>query len=41
MQNLPQVDSEFADKIQSAGENGEVLRYVGTIGDGKCAVKSI
>lgn len=39
MRNLPQVDAEFTDKIQTAKQNGEVLRYVGTIADGKCEVK--
>lgn len=39
MQRLPDLDEHFAKLISDAGEKGQVLRYVGTINEGKCAVK--
>ena len=39
MTKLPQLDEAFGQKLKQASENGQVLRYVGTIEGGKCAVK--
>jgi aspartokinase/homoserine dehydrogenase 1 len=38
MAKLPELDAQFADKIQSAASEGKVLRYVGSIENGKCKV---
>lgn len=38
MTNLPQLDSYYTDKVKSAGQEGKVLRYVGSISKGKCVV---
>lgn len=38
MAKLPQLDSDFADKVASAQAEGKVLRYVGAIEDGHCRV---
>ncbi|QLB20238.1 bifunctional aspartate kinase/homoserine dehydrogenase I [Vespertiliibacter pulmonis] len=35
---LPELDSEFAKKVQEATACNQVLRYVGTIENGKCTV---
>lgn len=39
MQRLPQLDAEFAQRVQAAAKEGKVLRYVGAIEDGQCSVK--
>ncbi|AKJ41324.1 bifunctional aspartate kinase/homoserine dehydrogenase I [Pragia fontium] len=39
MQRLPQLDSEFAQRVELAAKQGNVLRYVGLIEDGQCRVK--
>ncbi|SFC04330.1 Aspartokinase I/homoserine dehydrogenase I [Pragia fontium] len=39
MQRLPQLDSEFAHRVELAAKQGNVLRYVGLIEDGQCRVK--
>ncbi|NDL61350.1 bifunctional aspartate kinase/homoserine dehydrogenase I [Acerihabitans arboris] len=36
---LPGLDDAFASKVALARERGQVLRYVASIGDGKCQVK--
>ena len=36
---LPELDSHFATLIDKAASEGKVLRYVGTIKEGQCAVK--
>ncbi|MBE2897731.1 bifunctional aspartate kinase/homoserine dehydrogenase I [Pasteurellaceae bacterium 20609_3] len=41
MQKLPQLDDEFAQKVRRAQENGQVLRYVGRLEDGKCKVSIV
>ncbi|MBC3767803.1 bifunctional aspartate kinase/homoserine dehydrogenase I [Neptunicella marina] len=38
MQKLPQLDKAFQDKVANAAKDGQVLRYVGQIADGKCRV---
>jgi aspartokinase/homoserine dehydrogenase 1 len=38
MAKLPELDAPFADKIKSAASEGKVLRYVGSIENGKCKV---
>lgn len=38
MQNLPNVDSYYQQKIEEAKAANKVLRYVGSIADGKCRV---
>ncbi|MEI5640829.1 MULTISPECIES: bifunctional aspartate kinase/homoserine dehydrogenase I [unclassified Pseudoalteromonas] len=38
MQQLPQLDAAFAERIAAASREGKVLRYVGTIEQGKCRV---
>ncbi|GHF84054.1 bifunctional aspartate kinase/homoserine dehydrogenase I [Thalassotalea marina] len=38
MNNLPNLDDAFATKIAAAQKEGKVLRYIGTIIDGKCQV---
>ncbi|OHU85698.1 MULTISPECIES: bifunctional aspartate kinase/homoserine dehydrogenase I [Pseudoalteromonas] len=38
MARLPELDASFADKIQSAANEGKVLRYVGSIENGRCRV---
>lgn len=38
MANLPSLDAEYADKINAAKAEGKVLRYVGSINNGKCVV---
>ena len=39
MQNLKQVDDEFAQRVKQAAEESKVLRYIGIIDEGRCAVK--
>lgn len=39
MQRLPQLDAEFAQRVAQASAEGEVLRYIGVIEDGKCQVR--
>lgn len=39
MARLPEADAYFANLIEEAASEGKVLRYVGEIKDGKCAVK--
>lgn len=36
--NLSQLDADFGQRIQDAKQAGKVLRYVGSIRDGKCRV---
>ena len=38
MENLKQLDLPFAERISQAGNEGKVLRYIGTIVDDKCQV---
>ncbi len=38
MAKLPELDSDFADKVSSAKAEGKVLRYVGSIDKGRCKV---
>lgn len=38
MANLPKLDQHIGELAQSAKEKGEVLRYVGSISEGKCKV---
>jgi len=38
MANLTTLDQPFADRIATAKSEGKVLRYIGTIVDGKCQV---
>lgn len=38
MAKVPELDSYYADKINSAKQEGKVLRYVGSINNGKCVV---
>ncbi len=38
MENLPQLDQAFAQRISAAKAEGKVLRYIGNIVDGKCQV---
>ncbi len=38
MQALPSLDAEYIEKAQQAKEQGKVLRYVGSINQGKCKV---
>lgn len=38
MQQLPQLDLWFADKVAAARAEGKVLRYIGEIVDGQCKV---
>ncbi len=38
MQRLPELDSEFAQKVEQAASDGKVLRYVGSINNGECQV---
>jgi aspartokinase/homoserine dehydrogenase 1 len=38
MANLPSLDAEYAEKINAAKAEGKVLRYVGSINNGKCVV---
>ena len=35
---LPQLDADFRDRVQTAAEEGKVLRYAATIEDGRCRV---
>ena len=35
---LPELDTEFAKKVENATARGNVLRYVGKIENGKCKV---
>ena len=39
MNKLPELDGHFQQLIKNAASNGQVLRYVGSIEDGQCAVK--
>lgn len=38
MNNLKSLDGVFAERIEDAKVQGKVLRYIGTINDGKCRV---
>ena len=38
MRQLPELDSDFAEKVASAKAQGKVLRYIGSIEAGKCKV---
>jgi len=38
MSNLTQLDSDFAERVAKAKAQGQVLRYIGNIVDGKCQV---
>ena len=38
MENLPQLDEAFAQRISAAKAEGKVLRYIGNIVNGKCQV---
>ena len=38
MHRLSQLDSAFSEQVQVASQQGKVLRYVGTIAEGKCRV---
>lgn len=38
MQNLPELDSLFAQRIADARQENKVLRYVGSIAEGQCKV---
>jgi len=38
MEKLPELNAQFADRVQSAAAEGKVLRYVGTIENGRCRV---
>jgi aspartokinase/homoserine dehydrogenase 1 len=38
MNNLPSLDVEFAERVAKAKAEGKVLRYIGTIKEGKCQV---
>ncbi|MFY8273511.1 bifunctional aspartate kinase/homoserine dehydrogenase I [Pseudoalteromonas sp. SSDWG2] len=38
MAKLPELDADFADKVNSAKAQGKVLRYVGSIDNGRCRV---
>lgn len=38
MAKLPEVDAEVAQRVASAKQEGKVLRYVGSINQGKCVV---
>ncbi|WNC73177.1 bifunctional aspartate kinase/homoserine dehydrogenase I [Thalassotalea psychrophila] len=38
MARLPELNSEFADKVSQAASDGKVLRYVGSINNGECQV---
>lgn len=39
MQNIKQLDVEFAQRVKLAAEEGKVLRYIGIIDEGRCKVK--
>ncbi|MBE2894868.1 bifunctional aspartate kinase/homoserine dehydrogenase I [Spirabiliibacterium falconis] len=41
LQKLPQLDDAFAQKVRSAQEKGQVLRYVGRLENGKCKVSIV
>lgn len=38
LENLKSIDAEFQQRISVANEEGKILRYVGTIDQGKCKV---
>ena len=38
MAGLESLDQEFADRVQGASSKGAVLRYVATVGEGRCRV---
>ena len=38
MENLASLDGVIADSVASASAEGKVLRYIGTINEGKCKV---
>ena len=38
MQQLPELDASFGEKVEAAKAEGKVLRYIGSIEDGKCKV---
>ncbi|MFD2164898.1 bifunctional aspartate kinase/homoserine dehydrogenase I [Thalassotalea euphylliae] len=38
MTNLPSLDAQVAEQVSSAQAEGKVLRYIGTINQGKCKV---
>lgn len=39
MQKLPALDAVFKDRVEEAKQAGKVLRFVGSIDNGKCSVK--
>ena len=39
MARLPELDSQFSEKVAQAREAGKVLRYVGVIEEGRCKVQ--
>ncbi|KGQ70700.1 aspartate kinase [Chelonobacter oris] len=41
MTQLPALDAEFADRVAQAKANGQVLRYVGRLDNGKCKVSIV
>ncbi|MDH3000823.1 bifunctional aspartate kinase/homoserine dehydrogenase I [Chelonobacter oris] len=41
MVQLPALDAEFADRVAQAKANGQVLRYVGRLDNGKCKVSIV
>ena len=38
MTQLPELDEAFAARVEDAKSEGKVLRYIGSIEDGKCKV---
>ncbi len=38
MQRLAELDPQYAQRVQTASAQGEVLRYVATVGEGRCRV---
>ena len=38
MQQLPELDASFNEKVEAAKAEGKVLRYIDSIEDGKCKV---
>ncbi|MCY3773368.1 MAG: hypothetical protein OXG98_15285 [Gemmatimonadetes bacterium] len=38
MEMLPREDAEYAQRVESGRQRGQVLRYVATVGDGTCRV---
>lgn len=39
MTKLPELDTEFKNRVEQASKSGKVLRYVGSIENGKCRVR--